>query len=562
MKTIKIFIGLCIIYLTSSCVDLNLNPLSMGTNASWYSNEQEITMALNDLYKADFWPRISEDWTDNEAYRNTNSTFVAGTITGQDGTVTGTWSNMYKAIARANSILAAIEKIPNDILNEEKKDVLKGEALFMRASMYANLVFFWGDVPYTTEVISIEEAFQMGRTPKADVINAIYKDYDQAIELLPINSGSIQRATKGAALALKARFALYMSEWNIVVDATKACMALDEYKLYPNFRDLFLSKTHNTEESIFSLPRSVTAKVTVWADPYITRNNGGWAASTPSWDLLASFTCTDGLPIDESPLFDPHDPFKNRDPRCNETIVPFGTSFLGFDYNPHPDALEVLNHSTGQMQLNNDTKANTQHASYNGLVWKKGIDETWLLNGHYVEVDNIIIRYADILLMYAEAKIELNQVDDTVLNAINQVRARAYGVNVEDTEKYPQVTEADPNKLRTIIRMERRMEFAKENSRYYDLIRWKIAEKALGIKSYGLLYPADLLRDKVTTKGHWFWGMTPEIDENGIADFSKLENMGIIMPLIKRSFNPRQYLWPIPTKDILINNNLKQNPGY
>ena len=560
-KYIVIFLSICSLAL-SSCVELDLNPLSMGTNESWYSDEKEITMALNDLYSHSSWSRIGEDWTDNDAYRNTNSPFVAGTLGGQDGTVTGLWGTRYKAIARANAVLSALNKVSEQKVSEQKKNIFKGEALFMRASMYANLVFHFGDVPYVEGVVDIDEAFTMGRKPKSEIIKAIYSDYNEAITLLPKSTGSVQRATKGAALALKARFALYLGDWEMAEKCSKECMDLDIYKLYPSYGKLFLSSTHNTEESIFSLARSVTDNVTLSVIPSMTRNNGGWAANTPSWDLLASYTCTDGLPIDESPLFNSQNPFENRDPRCNETIVPFETEFLGFHYSPHPDALEVLNYSTGKMQLNNDTKAITQHASYNGLIWKKGADDTWKQNGLKVEVDNIIIRYADILLMYAEAKIELNQIDETVLIAINTVRARAYGVDVNSINDYPPVTTTNQAKLRTIIRMERRMEFARENSRYYDLIRWRLAEKSLTIKSYGLLYPADILRDKVTTKGHWFWGATPSIDENGIADFSKLEEMGIIMPLIKRTFNSRQYLWPIPTKEILINENLEQNPGY
>ena len=82
------------------------------------------------------------------------------------------------------------------------------------------------------------------------------------------------------------------------------------------------------------------------------------------------------------------------------------------------------------MQKNNDARVNAQFASYNGLLWKKGIDETWLENGKDVDPDKIIIRYADVLLMYAEAKIELNQIDQSVLDAINRVRARAFGVGI------------------------------------------------------------------------------------------------------------------------------------
>ena len=221
-----------------------------------------------------------------------------------------------------------------------------------------------------------------------------------------------------------------------------------------------------------------------------------------------------------------------------------------------------MNYNTGKMQTNNDARINAQYASYNGLLWKKGIDETWLENGFDVDPDKIIIRYADVLLMYAEAKIELNQIDQSVLDAINQVRARAYGVEYTNTSAYPAITTMDQKKLRTIIRRERRVEFAKEGLRYMDLIRWKIAGKALTRPNYGMLYPVDLLKEKVVNKGLWFWPSTPQIDEDCIPDFSTMEKEGLIAPMSQRLWNDRQYLWPIPTKEILINENLKQNEGY
>lgn len=123
--------------------------------------------------------------------------------------------------------------------------------------------------------------------------------------------------------------------------------------------------------------------------------------------------------------------------------------------------------------------------------------------------------------MYAEAKIELNQIDQSVLDAINQVRARAYGVDYTQTNAYPAVTTTDQQKLRSILRAERRMEFAKEGLRYMDLVRWKIAGKALTRPNYGMLYPVSLLKEKVVDKGLWFWPETPAIDEDGIADFQQ-----------------------------------------
>ena len=161
-----------------------------------------------------------------------------------------------------------------------------------------------------------------------------------------------------------------------------------------------------------------------------------------------------------------------------------------------------------------------------------------------------------------EAKIELNQIDQSVLDAMNSVRARAYGVDKSQTDAYPAITTTSQTELRRILRIERRMEFAYEGLRYMDLVRWRLASKALTNKSYGLLYPASLLIEKVTSQGGWFWPSTPAIDEDGVPDFTAMEQAGQISVLSQRSWDDRQYLWPIPTKEILINENLVQNPGY
>ena len=420
---------------------------------------------------------------------------------------------------------------------------------------------------YLDKNIYIEEALEKGRTPKSEVIPLVYADFDKAIDDLPVSysAASKQRFTKGAAMAMKARFALYNGDWDIVEKMTKACMDLGIYGLHPDFSELFLTTTGVSKEKVFLIPRSVEFNVLFdgWVvNNTITRNATGYGSALPSWELLASFLCTDGLPIDKSPLFDPRNPFKNRDPRCTATIVEFNTPHLGFEFDPHPDALTVMNYNTGKMQTNNDNRAVAQYASFNGLVWKKGIDETWLQNVKKVAQDFIIMRYADVLLMYAEAKIEQGKIDETVLNAINQVRARAYGVNIGETNKYPAVITTDQAELRRIVRLERRVEFANEGLRYHDVIRWRLASKLFKTKNYGLLYPADLLREKVTSQGLWFWPSTPRIGEDGLVDFSEMEDAGQIAVLAERMWDDRQYLWPIPTEEILINPNMKQNEGY
>jgi hypothetical protein len=148
------------------------------------------------------------------------------------------------------------------------------------------------------------------------------------------------------------------------------------------------------------------------------------------------------------------------------------------------------------------------------------------------------------------------------LDAINDVRARAYGVDRNAVTEYPPVTTTNTQELMRIIMTERRMEFAYEGVRYMDIIRWRLAEKVLNRPTYGMLDP-DALREKVVNPGLWFFPEVPPIDEDGIADFSGMYGKGLIKLITQRQFDKnRQYLWPIPSKDILINDNLKQNPGY
>lgn len=549
-----------------SCAELDVNPLSEGSSENWYTNETEVTMALNDLYREVFWFSDDDSWTDDWTSRGATTPITNATINGEWGTVNTLWTNAYKAIARANTVLQNLSRVEG-IVPQETLDRFEGEARFIRASMYANLINHFGDVVFYQDILDLEVAFTKSRTEKATVLQAIYEDYDIAIAQLPASYGSseVQRATKGAALALKARVALYNEDWQIAADAAKACIDLGVYDLYPDFGELFLARTKNTSESIMAIPRSVELNVALGSDypvrATITRNAGGWSAYNPSWELLCAYLCTDGLAIDESPLFDPHDPFANRDPRLAETIVPFGVPHLGFIYQPHPDTLQVMNLNVGKLQTNNDSRGTIQWASWNALVWKKGVDEDWS-DDRQTDPEKKIVRYADVLLMFAEAKIEMNDIDQSVLDAINQVRARAYGVDVSDTAHYPAVSTTDQSELRQLVRLERRMEFALEDLRYMDIIRWGLADKVLNKDIYGMLDVAEL-REKVIAKNLWFFPEIPPIDEDGVADFSPMYEKGLIKLLADRAFDAsRQYLWPIPTKEILINGNMRQNVGY
>ncbi len=561
--------------LATGC-SMDLTPTSQGNSASWYSTEAECQLAVNEFYMMGYWNRPLEDseqWTDNITYRqvnrnpNSGGALLDGNTTGSQYEVYALWQQSYKLITRANGLLENIHRAENNGVSADKIKRFKAEAYFARACKYADLLFFYGDLPYVEKSMTIEEACKMGRRPKDELIPLVYADFDMAIEGLPVSwEGANVHATKGAAYAMKARFALYMGDWAVAAEAAKKCMDLKVYELHSDYNSVFYQSTGLIPEKIFVIPRSIENKVLLdewYVKNGLPRNAGGYGSYNPSWDLLAAYTCTDGLPIDESPLFNPQAPFANRDPRCTATIVEFGTAHVGYIYDPSPAALKVLNLSTGKEQDNQDSRAVNQYASYNGLVWKKGVDQSWLTNFPEVGGDYIIMRYADVLLMYAEAKIELNEIDATVLNAINTVRGRAYGFSAKDFAAHDAaVTTTDQTELRRIIRNERRVELAKESLRLQDLMRWKLAGKALNTYNYIYLYPAEDCKTQLVDKGLWPWPATPAIDEDGIADFSPWVTAGQVMYGAKRNFPEHQYLWPIPTYERELCPELEQNTGY
>ena len=330
MKHKFIILALGLGFLASSCNDLDLVPLSEASTENWYSSEEELLMAANEFYKIGYWNKMNqgllEQATDNFTYRNVNRcNLLDGTVNGDGGTENWypveQWQSNYKCITMANTFLEKSERAEKAGVSEKILNQYRGEAYFTRACKYAVLVSFFGDVVWLDKNIYIEEAFQKRTySKKKEIIPLIYQDFDKAISMLPVSytGNSTQRFTKGAALAMKARFALYMGDWELAAESAKACMNLQAYQLHPDFSDLFLMNTkkfHRKHSCIPNVPCNTTFYTMLLPQKNeLPRNAGGYGSYAPSWDLLASFLCTDGLPIDESPLFDPHNPFKNRDP--------------------------------------------------------------------------------------------------------------------------------------------------------------------------------------------------------------------------------------------------------
>ena len=590
----------------SSCVDLNLNPLSEGSSENWYSSAAEIEMSLNDFYRTDFFILDGVLWADDVVRRSDTQFTFNGTMTAENGTVASHWQNYYKGIARGLRILKNLEEKGSELgIPEATINQYKGEALLYIGYAYGMLAFRWGDVILDKTGMTLEEAYSASRSPKSEVVAFALECLDKAAQLLPTECGGVQRFTKGAAYAFKARIAIYNGDYANAATAAKACMDLGVYSLHENYQDLFTATT--SPEWIFVFKGDYALKKYYWIAGD-TRNYmprlapGGWAANNPSHELVCAYTCTDGLPIDESPLYNPKAIFDHRDPRMAMTIAPFaqpasecvvnGTydpadyELFGYEHSPSPLKNVVVKISDGSYANNVDSKACALHAAYNGFVLKKYADpETWTAANNYVGVNAYpFLRYGDVLLMYAEAMNEQGKCDQAVLDAtINKLRERAYrGTGIE----YPKVTVGSQSELRTIIRTERFVELAAEGHRYEDLIRWKIAEVVFNRPVYYLervwsgtsnwingdsitpLDPAAISDTYVKLcknweEGNYPIGGVPEIDENGIADVRYMEAAGYVVKATERQFNPaRDYLWPIPAADRLINENLTQNPGY
>ena len=559
-KAIYILAAALGLSLTASCVDLNMNPPSAASSENWYSSSDEIKMALNDLYRKAFYGLESEFWTDRRtddwAQRDYVYELMNGSATSATATFETYWQNTYKAISRAIRVIESIEKLGDP----ESLSALKAEAYFFRAYMYARLVICWGDAPFYINSISVDEAYEMGRTDKEIIKEQVYADYDAAIAGLPEDNstGGVIRVDKATALACKARAAITWYDYAECERLCKEIIDMKKYELYPDYGELFTKKGY-TSETIWALANSYSYEQFQAIKSFVLRTAGGTSVAQPSWDLLAAYECTDGKIITESPLFDPHDPYKNRDPRCAATFAVPGSVIYGITYDPSPLAKTILDTWNGSEVKNKDTKAVDVYAAYNGCCLRKGAQDEWR-ELQVNENPQIMVRYADVLLMWAESRIEQNNIDYSVLDAMNQVRARAYGVDVKETSKYPAVSTLDQSELRKILRRERRVEFAWEGRRFFDLRRWGLYEKACSHHYYGL--PNKDAVKKYYDNGNWFWPYTPEIDEDGFADFTKMENDGLIVRYGIHKFDSKCLLFPIPEKEVLINKNLEQNPGY
>ncbi|MCU0394973.1 MAG: RagB/SusD family nutrient uptake outer membrane protein [Chitinophagaceae bacterium] len=571
---------------------LDRKPLDASSASNFLTNQAEMEQGLTGVYASAMWvfpnntPLLFavEASTDHAIKRGGNAEDLAamgeaGPFLINNALVNTCWSSAYRLIQRANQQLKGMEENGKNNVSAQVFGRIKAETLVLRAWAYFHLMYMFGDVPYYKVPPTVDEVLAAEKTPRATIVADLYKDLDEAVAGFDAaNAAAILgngRVNKGVALGLKAKLALLIGDFRTAATATKAVIDGGQYGLNPSYPNLFMlngqtananreilfNQTYPTDQLnpqswlvVLSIPRQVT---------------NSQSSHFPSQALVDQFEGKDGKRIDQSAVYDPANPRANRDSRLKWTVVmqddtvayrnntniaPYVNPVERTIYNIYSNVRRRFNWTTSRydnVSGNNDwigaqaagiqwQVSATGNIGGVGYAWRKYIDSTqysWETKTGY-----ILMRYADILLMYAESKIELNEIDATVVNAINAVRRRS---------GQPDIAASSQAEMRTIVRRERAVEFGGEGHRLFDLRRWDI----YGVANSGPVVGAAL--DPAVPPA------TPTFDANNIPNYGASINQRIrFRNQTRNNTNPRYKLWPIPQFEIDVNPKLTQNPGW
>lgn len=552
---------------------LDKYPLDEVTNETFWKTEAQLVAASYPCYdilqkdllnlgegcaETAYWGAVSGGLNKVSGGQQSNDGFPISTW----------WNNCYSYIYLCNEFLDNYNRAE---VAQNVKDKYAAEIKTLRAFNYFILTSLYGDVPLVTKVLTTQDSVLYGqRTPKAQVVDRILGDLDWAADKLPATRPTgkdIGRINKWAAIALKARIALQNERWQVAADAASLVMKSGQFELYPDYKGLFRIAGNASTNS--------ANKETILYGLYVTdlrmHNLSGeickpidYVRFNPAKTLVDSYLCTDGKPavkgyeyktsntVQLSSLYDRTEPnyanyWINRDPRMAMTVLKPGDTWTGGNDGRPGSATTsyptfLLPRFAG-LKNNNRNGAN----SVTGFYFTKYCDPSVATATNKDDNDIIVIRYAEVLLIYAEAQFKLGNLTQEIIDqTINKLRDRAgmhrmilselngWGMDVE-----------------TELHRERRIELAFEGMRLFDIYRWKegarMGKAVTGPKASICI--SQLGANPYASNG---------ADENGdiIYEKSTAEGGG-------RNFDPaKHYLWPVPNSEILKNANLKQNPGW
>lgn len=544
-----------------SCEDyLDRSPLVSPSDETFISNKAELEQAVNGCYNplrfsmaGRPFPIFFETVSDISWGReNTDMQIVGnGAHDARTEAILNAWVYFYTGIERCNYVINNMARC-KAVVDEDLYSQREAEVRFLRALCYHYLVELFGGVPLITKSLTLSES-QVPRNSKEEVVDFILKELeDCASGFTSKEELYVGRASKEAAWALASRVALYNEKWDIatrnaqkVIDMEGARVALSS-----NYEELFQYAGEKSKEIILSMQFLRGNKTHVLFGGFASRNANGYANIIPTYQLADSWECTDGLSIDKSSLFDPQKPFENRDPRLGYTLALPGSEFLGYQFETHTDSVECWNYNVTPAVRIDNKDATHAYASFSGLCWRKYTDKKDFNFINDSELNIILIRYAEVLLNYAEAKIEAGSIDQSVLDAINKVRQRP-------SVDMPPVTVTGQAELRNVIRCERKYELAGEGLRLFDIRRWKIAEEVMMQPVLGRMkkaYPETAPMIDLLATAYY--------DNIPVASAGESTDYKMRVVQIRLFDKNRDYLWPIPAIEIDANPHLVQNPNY
>lgn len=520
------------------------NPSAISEEDVW-SDENLIELLVNQMYndRPGYEYANTQDNITDEGRCNYTGDAPNQILRGQwDQTFNPLDFWAYQQVRRTNEFLAKIE---NANVEQETKKRLRGEARFLRVFLYFDMVKRYGGVPIIKTPQDISDDLMVKRATISETFDFIVSELKIAKDELP--SESLRgRASSGAAMALLGRVLVFAASplynenndnelWDLAAEVNKELIDLNRYSLYPDLNKLWLDRTQTHPEVIFEIQYKLPEKQHSWdagLRPLILANNNAGQLS-PLQEMIDAFPMKNGKGIKETGSgYRPDDPYTGRDDRFYAFIAFNGSKMKGTTSGPPIREITLETYTGGRDY--DASKENTIYNTITSYYTRKATDPDNTIYTGSTGSDQpwIELRYAEVLLNYAEAKNEaLSSPDVSVYTALNTLRKRA-GISSELV-----MGSLNKTQMRELIRNERYVEFCFEKKRYWDLRRWKMAENMLNGKKYhGALITKQ-------SNGSFSYAY-PEVDPT---------------PII---FENKMYFMPIPQGEIDKNPNLEQNEGW
>jgi hypothetical protein len=525
-KYIIFITGLICVFNFSGCEKFLVHdhPTDIS-DADWWQTEQNATNALNSIYagiphgfhgrQIAFLDALSDNLVQRQSARGNYEAYVKGLQNSSWDKSLHIYRDNYKNIRRANRFLENIDRV---VMDYALKTRYKYEARALRAYYYYELLVLFGGVPLVTHSVNPANA-DYARNTYQEVYDFVLSELTETAEFLPNIYSNIDRSrvASGRSWAIICRLALFNHDYQTAKIAAKKIIDSKVYRLHNSgvrngYQDLFLYSGESNGERVYF---SNGGAAQVWTT-LVPPSQGGKNVLSPTQSIVDAYETKQGKTIqelgpDSLAIYRKNPNYKNnRDPRLIYSIMlpndRFMTSILNpFDQSP-----------------NNKDRIGESYSTFTGYWVKKYIDER---DKEGVRgLDFTIIRYSEVLLSYVETLIETGDwTNPDVINYLNQVRNRA-GMPSVNVSVYN-----SQEKLRELVRRERRVELAFEGVRYFDIRRWGIFEEVMNGQVYGAYDP-------------------------NTGDFVKVE--------VRKASKDRDFFWPIPLEEMLANKNMVQNPNY